>query len=178
MTAAVDTGPDLSSIGRMKLEASLRELEHKLALVEEDRDHYFANLTATQKRCSALLHSSRLEKHFEERPADAEAFIALAWALERARNKHPRGAQGIGSLTSEVGEVATAILRETPERVREECIDTAVVAVRLWLGEEDKGGHLIRGWKCPSCQTFNGEECGPREQCRSCGATTSGEVKP
>lgn len=61
--------------------------------------------------------------------------IPLASALQRARQLHPEGAS-MNALVEEVGEVARARRRETHERVREELLDVAVVALRLYLGEE------------------------------------------
>lgn len=61
--------------------------------------------------------------------------IDLVVRIERARRLHPEGSN-LAALTSEVGEYATALLRESKERQRDELWDVAVVAVRLALGEE------------------------------------------
>lgn len=57
---------------------------------------------------------------------------ALDAAMAKAIAKHPGGPDGMRSLVEEVGEVASAMRRETVERVRAELIDTAVVALRWW----------------------------------------------
>lgn len=36
---------------------------------------------------------------------------------------------------------------------------------------------VLRGWTCPSCKVFNGEEKAPRVDCRSCGRTLSQKEK-
>ena len=58
----------------------------------------------------------------------------LAHRLTLARSKHPQGAS-FDALLSEVGEVADERLAGNPEREREELLDVAVVAIRLYLGE-------------------------------------------
>ena len=65
---------------------------------------------------------------------DFAALSALSDALRAARAKHPSGAN-LAALVEEVGEVARAMRRESTERVREELMDVATVALRLWLGE-------------------------------------------
>lgn len=32
-----------------------------------------------------------------------------------------------------------------------------------------QSGHRIKGWNCPACRVFNGEEKERRSECRSCG---------
>lgn len=63
----------------------------------------------------------------------------LATAIDVARAKHPGGPDGMRSLAEELGEVASAIRRESPERVREELLDLATVAMRLYLREGSIG---------------------------------------
>jgi hypothetical protein len=92
--------------------------------LEKERDAYLVNLSSVQARCTELLLECR-----ELRKIDA-----LAVAIDRARSLHPEGCN-ITSLFEEVGEVARALRRETHERVREELLDVAVVAMRLWMNE-------------------------------------------
>lgn len=58
----------------------------------------------------------------------------LRHRLTLARSKHPEGAS-FDALMSEVGEVADERLAGNPDREREELLDVAVVAIRLYLGE-------------------------------------------
>ena len=37
--------------------------------------------------------------------------------------------------------VSYAVEHETPERIRDEALDVAVTALRLWLGEHKVGAH-------------------------------------
>lgn len=68
-------------------------------------------------------------------PAHELAPLAVRLAMGRA--KYPRGATVL-SLLDEAGEVAHAVNKyETSERIREELLDVAVVAMRLYLGEID-----------------------------------------
>ena len=78
-------------------------------------------LTHVQTRCTELLEDSR-------------AVRPLLARLARARELHPEGCN-LAALVSEVGEVATAMLRETQERARDELLDVATVAMRLAAGE-------------------------------------------
>lgn len=75
-----------------------------------------------------------LRERAERAPGMRDALVELCSAIERARDRHPEGSN-LAALISEVGEVATAMLRESPSRIRSELLDVAVVAVRLWLGE-------------------------------------------
>jgi UTP:GlnB (protein PII) uridylyltransferase len=72
---------------------------------------------------------------------DGMAIIAaLARRMEEARKKHPVFAEGkyhaLGVIGAEYEELVRAVERETPERVRDEALDVAVTALRLWAGEE------------------------------------------
>jgi NTP pyrophosphatase (non-canonical NTP hydrolase) len=134
----------LSGLGRGELLAlvdsaqrieRLRTIERDQAIdfgekLRKERDVYLANLTSTQERCTELLLAVR---------AIGE-LAPLAEAIGRARAKHPKGPSPLRSLIEEVGEVASAMRRESPERVREELLDVAVVAVRLHAGEVDDDG--------------------------------------
>lgn len=68
--------------------------------------------------------------------------IAIHKAVNRARKKHPNFGKNIHEaytvLCSEVGEIGTAILRETPERVIEEIDDTIAVLIRMREGDHLK----------------------------------------
>ena len=65
---------------------------------------------------------------------------ALARRMAEARKKHPVFAEGkyhaLGVIGAEYEELVRAVERETPERVRDEALDVAVTALRLWAGEE------------------------------------------
>ncbi len=65
---------------------------------------------------------------------------AIARRMAEARRKHPVFAEGkyhaLGVIGAEYEELVRAVERETPERVRDEALDVAVTALRLWAGEE------------------------------------------
>ncbi len=82
------------------------------------------NLTDVQARCTQLKQETR----------DLPLLGALTDRIATARMKHPKG-PNLRSLMEEVGEVASAMRRETPERVRDELLDVATVAMRLAFGE-------------------------------------------
>lgn len=87
---------------------------------------------------------------------DEAMYRVLAIRLEKGRRKYPEGCTAL-SLWDEAGEVAHALnKRETEERVREEILDAAVVAIRLYLGEIDTESVLVglkqHGAKCRSCR--------------------------
>ncbi len=126
MTAATDR---YSAVGRGELCDAIDDLSKRLRAVETERNAYLANLTSTQSRCTELLLANRA----------IPDIAPLLEALTVGRAKHPEGAN-LTALAEEVGEVARAMRRETPERVREELLDVAVVAMRLYLGEWFDGG--------------------------------------
>ncbi|WP_418217726.1 hypothetical protein [Bilophila wadsworthia] len=70
----------------------------------------------------------------------AAMIAALARRMAEARQKHPVFAEGkyhaLGVIGAEYEELVRAVERETPERVRDEALDVAVTALRLWAGEE------------------------------------------
>lgn len=144
------TRRDLTGVGRDELEMMLiaksvvhEEVARENVRLANQNAALMENLTATQTRCNQLLADFRASKFVEAvASVDPELvmpfgnmMVHLAATMVRARVKHPNGPEGMRSLASEVGEVATAELRETPERVREELLDVAVVALRWWNGE-------------------------------------------
>ena len=70
----------------------------------------------------------------------AVMIAALARRMEEARKKHPVFAEGkyhaLGVIGAEYEELVRAVEREPPERVRDEALDVAVTALRLWAGAE------------------------------------------
>jgi NTP pyrophosphatase (non-canonical NTP hydrolase) len=95
------------------------------SIVEIQKKHREALREATQKASKIDLALSGL--------SDAElAFLeSVVVELSRAKVKYPDPRRRFAALVSEVGEVATAFLRETPERVQEEAVQVAVVAMRI-----------------------------------------------
>jgi len=79
----------------------------------------------------------------ERWPADGLSQLApLAARIAKGRAKYPTGCTVL-SLLDEAGEVAHAINKdEGPERARDELLDVAAVAVRLYLGEVDTNSTL------------------------------------
>lgn len=71
----------------------------------------------------------------------AAMIAALARRMAEARQKHPVFAEGkyhaLGVIGAEYEELVRAVERETPERVRDEALDVAVTALRLWAGEQE-----------------------------------------
>ena len=119
--------------------ASRRETERYQ--LERDNREMLSNLSATQTRSNEILEAFRAAKFVQQMIANGSShepllfqLVTFGAALGRAREKHPEGPD-LRSLVEEVGEVANAMRRETPARVREELIDTAVVAFRLAIGE-------------------------------------------
>lgn len=139
---------DLSGIGRMELEEMVARMRKAVAVAcavadkaQRDHDAMLANLTSTQTRCNELLAAYRASKFLDEQLGEMkssmgieQALLSLAAAIVRARELHPEGCN-LADLASEVGEVGRAMNRETEGREREELLDTAAVAVRMWLGE-------------------------------------------
>ena len=83
----------------------------------------------------------------EELARDIDTEVAMA----RQKFPDPRGL--MMALTEEVGEVAKALADESPERIREECIQVAAMAIRLaeegdptqdWIREQ-RGQEVFRG---------------------------------
>lgn len=138
----------LSTIGRMDLEARFTACELALAVVKRERDEalrlrdaYLANLTATQKRCTDLLMALRASKTVDLLVGDPEADGGLALALcrlgariQQARKAHPHGSN-LADLCSELGELADALNGEGEERIKDELLDAATIPLRMFMGE-------------------------------------------
>lgn len=135
--------------------------------------HHERHVTDMQQRGNQLLADARASKALVEGlqvALDMHPLAPLLRALKAAREKHPGGPDGLRSLMEEVGEVANAIRRETPERVREELLDVAVVALRWYLGETPvhAPGPKLACWTCSHC----GTTMAPTQSttsCASCG---------
>jgi NTP pyrophosphatase (non-canonical NTP hydrolase) len=69
-----------------------------------------------------------------------------ALELQRARTKFPGTAITMIALTEEVGELAKALMDESPERIVEEAIQVAVMAQRV-ATEGDRSVDQFRGWR-------------------------------
>jgi len=88
---------------------------------------------------SSLNHADRIlltgANHLEEDRYDF--FTDLNQEIKRARAKHPRNTAMIAALTEECGEVARALTDEPTKQVREESVQTACVAFRIYTeGDE------------------------------------------
>ena len=63
-----------------------------------------------------------------------------------AREKHPWPEhadgkyQALGVVGEEYHELVIAVEKETPERMRDEALDVAVTALRMWAGEHERRG--------------------------------------
>lgn len=73
-----------------------------------------------------------------------QALVALMQRLSEARGKHPVFAEGkyhaLGVIGEEYHELVIAVEKETPERMRDEALDVAVTALRMWAGEHERRG--------------------------------------
>lgn len=180
----------LSDTGRDRLEMACRELRGRLAMTREEltalrRKHedatfIYETVRSTLDKQVTQLQAASTKQLNELREAkrdivglrtalDMQPLAPLLVNMMEARKKHPDGPDGLRSLMEEVGEVANAMRRETSERVREELLDVATVALRLYLGEQQSPGLKLAGWQCKACRVFNSEEKEPRAHCRSCG---------
>lgn len=71
---------------------------------------------------------------------------ALAKRMGEAREKHPWPEhadgkyQALGVVGEEYHELVIAVEKETPERMRDEALDVAVTALRMWAGEHERRG--------------------------------------
>lgn len=71
------------------------------------------------------------------------SFIDLAKRMSKGREKYPRGCTVL-SLLDEAGEFTHAVNKEEHlTRMRDELLDVAAVAMRLYLGEVDASHHAI-----------------------------------
>lgn len=111
---------DLAHAPRRELVARIVDLEGRLLVAEQN---------ATKSH-----NVARASKWIGDDPMMQDLAV-LGAAILRGRALHPEG-PSLAALVSEVGEVATAMLRETPGRVVDECLDVAVVAMRLVLEGE------------------------------------------
>lgn len=108
-----------------------------------DKDHPWADIVAaavryvdgvaTQRELNDAVRAMQHAAYGLVPPPDEpEAFYFLRHAISLAKVKHPGGPDGMRSLAEEVGEVASAMRRESTVRVRAELMDVAVVALRWW----------------------------------------------
>ena len=68
----------------------------------------------------------------------------IARRMAEARQKHPVFAEGkyhaLGVIGAEYEELTRSVERETPERMKDEALDVAVTALRMWAGEHERRG--------------------------------------
>ena len=64
--------------------------------------------------------------------------------MAEARQKHPVFAEGkyhaLDVIGAEYEELTRSVERETPERMKDEALDVAVTALRMWAGEHERRG--------------------------------------
>lgn len=110
-----------------QLRALVRTLNADVEFKKQDFKLACDNLTATQTRCTELMLELRRLKRF----------AVVADAIERGERLHPEG-PNLPSLMSEVGELADELLKGEDRRdevaYRGECLDVAVVALRMFFG--------------------------------------------
>ena len=68
----------------------------------------------------------------------------IARRMAEARQKHPVFAEGkyhaLDVIGAEYEELTRSVERETPERMKDEALDVAVTALRMWAGEHERRG--------------------------------------
>lgn len=127
----------LTSVGRRDLIQFVEDLSKDLEATRRELAQAYTNLTTTQARCTELLLETRELRAAQSRAT--EWMLALEDRLRHARAKHPEGSH-LAALVCEVTEVAHALEKETPARVRDELLDVATCALRMWLGETRREG--------------------------------------
>lgn len=144
----------------LELRMSRDQLGQVLRRALTEIDHRRTQIDDVRARNGELLEELRsIKKRFAP-------FAALEYGISEGRCKHPAGVP-FEALVEEVGEVARALMDE-PHRVRDELLDVAVCAMRMWLGETvAAAASLLPGWTC-LCGVFNGDAKVRRVQCRSC----------
>ena len=68
----------------------------------------------------------------------------IARRMAEARQKHPVFAEGkyhaLDVIGAEYEELTRSVERETPERMKDEALDVAVTALRMWAVEHERRG--------------------------------------
>lgn len=68
----------------------------------------------------------------------------IARRMAEARQKHPVFAEGkyhaLDVIGAEYEELTRSVERETSERMKDEALDVAVTALRMWAGEHERRG--------------------------------------
>ena len=68
----------------------------------------------------------------------------IARRMAEARQKPPVFAEGkyhaLDVIGAEYEELTRSVERETPERMKDEALDVAVTALRMWAGEHERRG--------------------------------------
>ena len=95
-------------------------------------------------------------ERFNRSESERDYFPTLLAHVAKGREKYPEGCTAL-SLADECGEFVHALnKRESVQRVREELLDVAGVAMRLYLGEVDEEsilkGLLQLGSRCCDCR--------------------------
>lgn len=68
---------------------------------------------------------------------------AIKLELQHARQKFPGDNATFAALVEEVGEVGTAIMEQSRDEVKDECVQVAVMAIRLILD----GDCTMNAWR-------------------------------
>jgi len=86
---------------------------------------------------------------FDDQAAMRNLMADITRELFRAREKFPGKNVTFAALVEEVGELATATFEESRDRVREEAVQVAVMAMRMVLD----GDHTFDAWR--ACKGLN-----------------------
>lgn len=89
-------------------------------------------------------HREAMSVQHRRHEQDERVLAALMRRLSEARGKHPVFAEGkyhaLGVIGAEYEELTRSVERETPERMKDEALDVAVTALRMWAGEHERRG--------------------------------------
>lgn len=127
----------------VELERRAIAAEAAAAKARESERTMLGTLTSAQELATKYLGIARAVRAIGDDPI-MQQLVPLGAAIVRARSLHPAGC-ALRHLMSEVGEVADAMcigdvgiggdMAKREERIREELLDVAVVAMRMHLGD-------------------------------------------
>lgn len=119
---------------------------YALAISNEDNGRLWesrVNLFYTKVPLS-LTKEMRVYEDVEPQPGpDFLLLLDIQKELKRAREKFPGKNVTFAAMVEEVGELATALFEENKDRVRQEAVQVAVMAMRVVLD----GDHTFDNWR-------------------------------
>jgi len=106
-------------------------------------DVYYNSSTAGASLLAELDRLRGWEEPLRELGCGIEALVDTGREINRVREKFPANDLLMVALTEEVGELAKALLDETPERIYKEAIQVACVALRI----ATEGDATVEAWR-------------------------------